>query len=390
MERKYIGLILTIICCCLSLPIFAQYGYSFYDSATYAQFQARQWPELVKTAKKARHHGVDYFYLQERMGFAYFEQKKYREALPILESAYRLNDGDDVLNECLYYSYIYSERYDEARCLASKVGKDFSNKLQGKIPSPINLVKATGGVKLSNNSNLGNLYFAEGGLNHIIANRFSAFHQYNYINSTGFFGKVNQQQYAVQVNLPIKKGFSIQATYHVLNYKIKGYGFPIADTSQTSMLWSLQLTKDFPYFQLFTANSYSLHLGIAHQLGINVYPLANNNLSLTAAASMITEDNYKSNAFLFKGGFSVKPFRLLRLTGTYTYNPKASDTQDYNGLLINNALDLSTHKLLTLAEIRLHAKVQLMAIYVWEYRKQEILDFNYYSNMFALGIKITP
>ena len=47
------------------------------EQKSYQLYLDKKWPELIKFGNKAIHLGYDYFYLQMRIGIAYYEKKNY-------------------------------------------------------------------------------------------------------------------------------------------------------------------------------------------------------------------------------------------------------------------------------------------------------------------------
>ena len=78
------------------------------DKETYAYFLNGQWKELIETGKKAKQAGIDFYYLQIRMGIAHYNLKKYRQAIPYLEKALEQSPDDEFTKEYLYFAYLFS------------------------------------------------------------------------------------------------------------------------------------------------------------------------------------------------------------------------------------------------------------------------------------------
>ena len=52
------------------------------DSLTYALYQQQQWDELIRTGTDAIRAGVDHFYMQMRVGIAFYSTQNYRRSIP--------------------------------------------------------------------------------------------------------------------------------------------------------------------------------------------------------------------------------------------------------------------------------------------------------------------
>nr|NQU89727.1 hypothetical protein [Bacteroidota bacterium] len=86
------------------------------DSLTYSLYQQGKWDKLITVGEKALGQGLDYYYLQIRVGIAWYEKQNYRRAIPHFEEALKFNLVDQTVLEYLYYSYLLSGRnYDMRR-----------------------------------------------------------------------------------------------------------------------------------------------------------------------------------------------------------------------------------------------------------------------------------
>jgi len=99
------------------------------DQITYQQYLKGEWDQLIKTGKEAKKNGIHFYFLDVRMGIAYYNKKKYRKAIKYLEKAYQKDDKNAVVSEYLYYAYIFGGRYLDA----VRIGDDFNLELKLKL-----------------------------------------------------------------------------------------------------------------------------------------------------------------------------------------------------------------------------------------------------------------
>jgi len=102
------------------------------DYKTYQDYMQKNGNDLLKIGKRAHKHGIDFYYLQKRMAIAYFETKNYCMATEYFNKILNDYPDNDVAREYLYFSYLYSGRYADAKLLADKSGYIFRKRL--KIP----------------------------------------------------------------------------------------------------------------------------------------------------------------------------------------------------------------------------------------------------------------
>lgn len=98
------------------------------DQKTYALYLDEDWEQLLVEGKKALDNGFDFFYLRVRMGIAAFEMHNYHLAIQHFEKARKFNLESELVNEYLYYAYLYSGQYLKAK----KMSRNFSEFLKSK------------------------------------------------------------------------------------------------------------------------------------------------------------------------------------------------------------------------------------------------------------------
>jgi tetratricopeptide (TPR) repeat protein len=124
------------------------------DSLTYALYQQQQWDELVVAGTAAIRSGVDHYYMQMRVGIAWYEKQNYRRAIPFFRQARQLNPIDEVATEYLYYSYLLSGRTTDARIVLSQLTPAHRQKLGVEMPPVIDQIYIEAGPGYSGISDL--------------------------------------------------------------------------------------------------------------------------------------------------------------------------------------------------------------------------------------------
>lgn len=103
-------------------------NFAFVDSTTYNYYIKKDWKNLIKLSNKAFSKNIDYYYLRMRTGIAYYNQKKFIKAIPHFIKALNFNN-DTIAIEYLYYSYIFSGKYFDAKLFADKQEQNIKQKL---------------------------------------------------------------------------------------------------------------------------------------------------------------------------------------------------------------------------------------------------------------------
>jgi hypothetical protein len=103
----------------ISKTAFAQepLNFSKVNERTYDFYLKRDWKSLIKLGKESRKADIDFYYLKVRMGVAFYNLKKYRQAIPYFENALIDSPGDEFVLEHLYFAYVLSGRKTDSRKL---------------------------------------------------------------------------------------------------------------------------------------------------------------------------------------------------------------------------------------------------------------------------------
>ena len=163
------------------------------DSTTYSLYLKQDWKSLLEFGEISLENGIDFYYLQVRMGIAYYKEGKMLSAIKMFENAYTINKHDLVVQEYLYWSYYYSGMILESRLFYIKLSQPIKDKINLKLPK-INAVDfeflATTNVDydalLQSDANLSGSdyrYFTNNyqsfsvGLNHPLSNSLNLYHR---------------------------------------------------------------------------------------------------------------------------------------------------------------------------------------------------------------------
>ena len=88
--------------------LFAQekLDYEYVDSLTYSYYKNGDWNKLISLGQSAIDNNIDYKYLRQRIGYAFFIQGNYNDAKYQFEKAHTFDSYDQFSLEYLYYSYL--------------------------------------------------------------------------------------------------------------------------------------------------------------------------------------------------------------------------------------------------------------------------------------------
>ena len=126
--KKAIALVFLLV----GVTLFAQkqLNYPTVDKKTYEYYLQGDWDSLIALGEKSLDVGVDFYYLEVRMGVAYFEKTNYRKSIEFLQNAHKINRSDEFVQEYLYKAYLYSGRAEDARKLAYHFSQSQNDRLE--------------------------------------------------------------------------------------------------------------------------------------------------------------------------------------------------------------------------------------------------------------------
>jgi tetratricopeptide (TPR) repeat protein len=119
-KSRFIILIFLI----LQISSYAQKAgdYAYVDSITYSYYNSGKWDSLIQLGNQALGNNIDYKYLRQRIGYAYFIQGNYFDAKINFEKALTFDSFDQFTLEYLYYAYLNTGKNDYTGTIVKKSG----------------------------------------------------------------------------------------------------------------------------------------------------------------------------------------------------------------------------------------------------------------------------
>ena len=129
-------------------------SYASVDSASYVEYVRNDFKAIKETGKRALSECVDFFDFRMRLAILGYNEKNYEYAIEHFEAAYSMNPANEVVQEYLYYTYLFSGRIENANALATSLSADFQKKV-GYLKKKIDSIILSGGTYLNSNSKTG-------------------------------------------------------------------------------------------------------------------------------------------------------------------------------------------------------------------------------------------
>lgn len=382
-------LVIIGICLALSFPLRAQeteVNSTEADSVSYSLYTQAKWQQLIHYADEALRSGIDFYYLRMRAGIAAYNMHQYRSAAMHFEKANAMNPFEEVAMEYLYWSYIFSERYDEAM----KLGRDFSPALKEQSglnnKKRISFALLESGIKLPDKSSVADpLSYLQLGAGHDIKNKVSIFHAVSYLQQKVYWGSYQQFEYYARLNIPLKKAWILSPALHVLQLDASPY------YKNTYFLGSVQAVKNMRYLQAGLATSYSdIYKGnqVQANLNLRVYPFAHNRFWLGTSVAAQKTDSGGINTFM-QHIVSCNAGPRLNLSAWFLHG-NTRNFNEANGYMLNNSLDLTRQRITLMGTYSFHSKWDFYALLQNEQKTEFFNNTPYQFNTFIIGFKYKP
>ncbi len=350
------------------------------DKETYELYLAKDWNKLIKTGKKALNNGIDFYYLNYRMGIAYYEKQNYIQAIKYFKNIYKTNPDDDIVKEYLYYSYLFAGRYDQARNL----GYYFTDKMKTRLGirtinpffSSVELAykidfiddysydkQLDEDVEQQINQKLTWYGF---GLEHLGGAKTTIMGAYSKVNIESFnydidpdlpeeyIGDVAQNQYYISLKQYLGSGFSTAIGLHLLSSTFSSPTIQRGSRgNRSSSLYfyegksyvaSANISKSFSIFNT-TLETSIANLNnktqVQPSLSLKIYPFGNAKFYSDTKGIYISENDNgtKTNYSAIKQSFGFKIKKYSFFNSSVTYGELVNYT-DFNASLVNNNIDV--------------------------------------------------
>jgi tetratricopeptide (TPR) repeat protein len=394
------------------------------EQKSYQLYLDKNWQGLIKYGNLVLKSGYDYFYLQMRIGIAYYENKNYCLAENHFKRALQFSSNDQLAKEYLYYCYVFTGRTEEARKLSKQFNKQLAKKTGTDKLSPVDFVIMEGGTKIAysagyydkntkTNSNYFNpALYIHAGIGSSIKNRVSLFNAVTYFNQTTFTGTVSQFQYYLKSVIPIKNNWLISPAFHWINIDHTAI-IPVSvvtttqrpgrppnpnmptqtiQTNSNYFVGAFYIQKNINKFVLILGSTVSNMNGqtlLLHNGIISYSVPGNSRIVLGCTGYIHTINSYSTINNSVSPFVYVQPFKKMSVKISYLQN-KGSNIIEDDGYLVNNSGDLTTSRWSYLMNVNVSQHVTLYGLYQLENKQESMQLYNYRYNVIVAGIKIIP
>ncbi len=390
------------------------------EEYSYKLYLDKDWKQLSGFCDRAIRKDYDYYYLRMRAGIACYETGNYRKAVRHFLKALGFSSGDETAMRYLYESYQYAGQYEEARNISRRLDTASLRMTGADRLKALSFVSLEGAVKLSDSSaKFSPAVYMQLAGQHYINKRFSLFHALTYYGQNEYRQKIQQYQYYLSSNIPLRHRLLLSPAVHVLYNNLSV--LQLSTTTSVSMTpakpgkpsqqvvtvstntayvprqtsaiaGALTLTQKLTYGDVSfgvtacvfdTANQYQV------QAGLTVYPFGNRKLALGALVYHHTETDYKQSNLAVAPCISSLIHGKLLLSASWLGN-RGGNVVESNAYLINNSIDVSLSRFNGMIEYSLLRHLSVYAVYSYDTRQEKFARFQYHYHLALAGIKFIP
>jgi hypothetical protein len=364
-------------------------NYQTIDSLTYKYYIDKDWDKIISAGKEAVDSGIDYKYLRQRLGVAYFAKADYLESRKNFKIAESFDSYDPFNKAYLYYTYLNTIHSDYSWYYASKLSDDIKASNNIKQFRLIESLDLEYNYKYAAADLRGNPQYARIG----IASRpflrmgiYQMFAKFNQdLTVLGSLGNqlINnrQSEYYALLKFNLSSTVILKSAYHYfdINYSSTesradlGYFGLSACMNRFNFDGSVSVLKTEQGY----VNQYSMSAGATFTGRKQIY--------LISLFSLV--DHSETDAIIFSQKAGIQLNKSIWMEGNVTFGD-LTDYNDFDALYLYNSLDATVFKTGITSFFRPGKKITIWANYSYE-KKEYYQIRSYYYNQFSylIGIK---
>jgi hypothetical protein len=310
------------------------------DSLTYSYYISGDWNRLVKTGKQSISSGIDYKFLRQRLGFAYFSKGDFYNAGMNFEKALNFDSYDQFTLEYLYYSLLNSGREQYSASIPDKLDPQLRSKMKIIRFSPITSIEAEFDYKFSQSALRSDPRYFRAGIGSKLGYRISLYQSFSNYNTLYIFRQygrdvysgIQQRGYFASVGWNISRHILLKGAYHFLHTSA-------ALSQYNGNLFLFAIAPDFNRFS-FEAHGSLFNSGnsTVYQAGLSaalVFPVRSE-LYIKGNASYISRED--GSNFVYNPSAGLRLWKGAWLEAGMTTG-NMDRYNDFNGLYVYNTYD---------------------------------------------------
>jgi hypothetical protein len=357
------------------------------DSLTYKYYESGEWEKLIKYGNNAIASGVDYKFLRQRLGFAYFMKGDYYESRSQFEKAFESDSYNDFTLEYLYYTSLNTGKEELAGVIAKRMNPDLRKKLSLRSFTPFESIELEYNFRLSGTVLRSNAQYFRLGINTQLNNRLNLFQSVsdftqtlNLKQSGSVDADIRQPEYYALLTWNASRRLMLSSAYHYIRVRSGNLIF-------TGNLINLSLAADYNRLTFEADGSIMKLVDYVYQAGVQcgyVFP-GKPDFFVKMKASYLAQSGYGN--FIYNPIAGFKLFKNVWMEGKATFG-NMHGYNDFNGLYVYNTYDPVVFK--SGAGVTWYTRKKISFWLNYNFEKKEFFEdntFTYNQYSYLGGIK---
>jgi len=348
------------------------------DSITYQYYLTGEWDKLIETGKQALEQNIDFKFLRQRMGYAYFNKADYYASQKQYEKALAFDEYDPDTREYLYYCGLNTGNIAYARVHAKKLSAEAKIRLGIHAFNPVSSIDLEYNYKYNNSHTRSNPSYFRAGLYTQLGYRLSLYQSASNYKQTVDSILIKQPDYFALINWSVTSHTTLSLAYHHLNTSLDGYKYPgnLVFASLSTQLNRFTLGVNGSFFRY--------DIGDFKQIGLlaGVTLPGKSNFYFNTYLSGIIEKN--NSRLIFSQYAGARIFKKVWAEATLTTG-NIQNFNDHNALYIYNSIDPTLFRTGLTLYWNINKNVTLFGNYLYDAKQVEQTTKQYIQQSFLGG-----
>lgn len=396
---------ILIVFCCIMAELHAQepINQAYADSVTYQAYLVGDWDRLIELGKKAQQQGIDFKFLEQRMGYAYYLKANYYASMRHYEKALIYDSNDQTSLLYLYYNGLETGNAAYARYYAGKLSPVMQASNHQKAIKPIRSLDYEFSHSWNKELNRTNPTYQRIGIGTDLGYSFSLYQTYSKFNQKADYSDsynqyrsaITQEEYYLLAGKSFSADFGLDLGYHSIKTTFNTDVWDLTLQEQTDTydplvykgyLWFAGLHYKWNRLHLSASTSYmDLSYNTVYQQGLQVGVAlpGKQQLYLSNAVYLLADDN--DQWLISKHTIGMLFFKKYWMELSKTFGNQ-NNFVDANGLYVYNSFDPTLSKTGLSLFWYCNAHLTLYGNLSLETKQNSFLLTNYQQNALTGGI----
>jgi tetratricopeptide (TPR) repeat protein len=311
-----------------------------FDSLTYSYYKSGDWENLIELGNSALENGIDYKFLRERIGYAYFITGDYVRSLKYFRKAYDLDSYDPFTLAYLYYSNLNIGRKATAGYYLSGMSPDQRKFYQIDPPKVFESIDFELSSEVTSTYLRSNPFYYRFGTGSEITPRISLYQSLSGYSQTGkieyptldYNFRIKQIEYYGILSYSLLEHLNLKTAYHFLHSDF-------SSSVTYSHLGYAGLSAVFGAADIdagFSLIDNSQYLTIQSDLKAAFRLPGRYNINFTGGITLMNQQD--SSMLIFSGRAGISASRRLVFSADFTYGYQ-NYYNDFDGMYVYNSID---------------------------------------------------